>query len=174
MADGRGKEKLKNVLSKIGGFVKEKGGPILEGILEVADDIYPPLSIVTNIVKKISPNLSDEEQVEVEQLLKSYHQELELHLENTKDARLMYRTTDHQTSDSIADNIITWNLWIMLGLVVVQVCVILFVEGPVAAVVTGIVGTLTGALINERNTVINFFFGSSQGSKDKSKKFEKK
>ena len=170
MADGKGKEKLLNVLSKIGGFVKEKGGPALAGILDVADDIYPPLGVVTNIVKKISPNLSDNEKVELEELLKNYHQELELHLENTKDARSMYRTTDHTTSDGIANSIITWNLWIMLGLVVVQVCVILFVEGPVAAVVTGIVGTLTGALINERNTVVNFFFGSSQGSKDKSKK----
>ena len=57
----------------------------------------------------------------------------------------------------------------MLVLVGVQVLVILYVDGQVAAVVTGIVGTITGALINERNTVVNFFFGSSKGSKDKSK-----
>jgi len=162
--------KLQNVLKSIGGFVKEKGGPALLGILDVADDIYPPLSIVTNVVKSISPKLSDKESIEVEQLLNNYSQELELHLENTKDARLMYRSTEHITADGIANNIVKWNLWIMLLLVIMQVFVILFVEGPVAAVVTGIVGTLTGALINERNTVINFFFGSSQGSKDKSKK----
>jgi len=165
--------KLQNVLKLIGGFVKEKGGSALLGILDVADDIYPPLSIVTNVIKSISSKLSDKESIEVDQLLKSYSQELELHLENTKDARLMYRSTDHSIADGIANNIVKWNLWIMLFLVVIQVLVILFVEGPVAAVVTGIVGTLTGALINERNTVINFFFGSSQGSKDKSKRLNR-
>jgi hypothetical protein len=73
-------------------------------------------------------------------------------------------------ADDIAEKIINWNLWLLLVLVIVQVLVIMFVDGQIAAVVTGVVGTITGALINERNTVVNFFFGSSKGSKDKDKK----
>ena len=99
--------------------------------------------------------------------VEDYQKDLDRHLENTKDARAMYQNTDNETAYLIANKIIKENLWILLGLVLVQVAVVMFVHGQVAAVITGVVGTITGALINERNTVVNFFFGSSKGSKDK-------
>ena len=161
--------KLKQKLSDIGSFLKDKGLPALGNVLDVVDNVYPPVGVLTNIVKAASPDLTEDEIGILNTAVEDYQKDLDRHLENTKDARAMYQNTDNETADLIANKIIKENLWILLGLVLVQVGVVVFVHGQVAAVITGVVGTITGALINERNTVVNFFFGSSKGSKDKDK-----
>jgi hypothetical protein len=83
----------------------------------------------------------------------------------------MYKTTDHKMADKIADRVIMWNLPAIALLVGANVGVVSFVENPVIAVSVGnIIGASIAYLWNERSTVINFFFGSSQGSKDKTDK----
>ena len=161
--------KLKDKLGKIGSFLKEKGLSGLGDVMNVVDDVFPPAGIITKIIDIASPDLSPEEHDELVAMNEDYLEELKIHTENTKDARAMYQNTDNEMADLIAGKIIKENLWLLLGLVIVQVLVVMFVEGQIAAVVTGVVGTITGALINERNTVVNFFFGSSKGSKDKDK-----
>jgi hypothetical protein len=92
-----------------------------------------------------------------------------LEVEDRKSARDMYVNAEHSQANKIADNVMRFNLIVICAMVCIQVLVIMYIDGQIAAVITGIVGTITGALINERNTVVNFFFGSSQGSKDKDK-----
>jgi hypothetical protein len=153
--------KLKD--TKIGAFLKDKA----PDVLDVVGDLLPDkgaLGIVKNVIDKAVPD--KKEALALKKEISSMERE---YLKDVQDAREMYENTDHKQADKIADKIINWNLIIILALVIIQVLVIMYVDGQVAAVITGVVGTVIGALINERNTVVNFFFGSSQGSKDKDK-----
>jgi hypothetical protein len=158
--------------SKLFKTIKEVAPQVLDTVTDIAADVYPPLGAVNELVDKALGVAQDEENEDAMYELQyergEYMKELELYYADLDSARDMYKEKSDM-ADSVAKKIIDWNLWILLALVVIQVLVIMFVDGQIAAVVTGVVGTITGALINERNTVVNFFFGSSQGSKDKDK-----
>lgn len=158
--------------SKLFKTIKEVAPQVLDTVTDIAADVYPPLGAVNELVDKALGVAQDEENedaiYELQYERGEYMKELELYYADLDSARDMYKEKSDM-ADSVAKKIIDWNLWILLALVVIQVLVIMFVDGQIAAVVTGVVGTITGALINERNTVVNFFFGSSQGSKDKDK-----
>lgn len=159
--------------SKLFKTIKDVAPQVLDTVTDIAADVYPPLGVVNNLVDKALGVAQEEENedaiYELQYERGEYMKELELYYADLDSARDMYKEKSDM-ADSVAKKIIDWNLWILLALVVIQVLVIMFVDGQIAAVVTGVVGTITGALINERNTVVNFFFGSSQGSKDKDKK----
>lgn len=167
------KKKKKFKDSKLFKTIKEVAPQVLDTVTDIAADVYPPLGAVNELVDKALGVAQDEENedaiYELQYERGEYMKELELYYADLHSARDMYKEKSDM-ADSVAKKIIDWNLWILLALVVIQVLVIMFVDGQIAAVVTGVVGTITGALINERNTVVNFFFGSSQGSKDKDKK----
>lgn len=167
------KKKKKFKDSKLFKTIKEVAPQVLDTVTDIAADVYPPLGAVNNLVDKALGVAQDEENedaiYELQYQRGEYMKELELYYADLDSARDMYKEKSDM-ADSVAKKIIDWNLWILLALVVIQVLVIMFVDGQIAAVVTGVVGTITGALINERNTVVNFFFGSSQGSKDKDNK----
>lgn len=151
--------------------IKNVAPDVIDTVTDIAASVYPPLGVVNSLVDKALEVVVEKGDGDAVAQLTSastnYNQEYKDYLADIQDARAMYKETDHAMADGIAKKIIDWNLWILLVLVGIQVMVIMFVDGQVAAVVTGVVGTITGALINERNTVVNFFFGSSQGSKDK-------
>lgn len=150
--------------TKIGAFLKDKA----PDVLGLVGDLLPDsgaIGIVKNVIDKVVPD--DDEKHLIKSELEATAAE---YFADVQDAREMYESTDHEQADKIAEKIINYNLWILLVLVLIQVVVIMYVEGQIAAVITGVIGTITGALINERNTVVNFFFGSSKGSKDKDKK----
>lgn len=154
------KVKIKD--TKIGAFLKSKAPEVLE----VIGDLMPDngiLGVVKNAIDKISPSKLAGLSGELDEMEAEY-------LKDVQNARSMYQSGSHGMADSIAKKIINWNLVIIMGLVLIQVFVIMKVDGQIAAVITGVVGTVIGALISERNTVVNFFFGSSQGSKDKDNK----
>lgn len=164
-------EKKKFKDSALFGVIKSVAPQVLDGATDLVATAFPALAPLNNLVDKAIGIAKEKgDHAAVAQLTESkedYLKEMDMILEDKQSAREMYQNTDHNMADSIANKIINWNLWIMLILVAVQVLVIMYVDGQVAAVVTGIVGTITGALINERNTVVNFFYGSSKGSKDK-------
>ena len=166
------KKKKKFKDSKLFKTIKEVAPQVLDTVTDIAADVYPPLGAVNDLVDKALGVAQEEENedamYELQYQRGEYMKELELYYADLHSARDMYKEKSDM-ADSVAKKIIDWNLWILLALVVIQVLVIMFVDGQIAAVVTGVVGTITGALINERNTVVNFFFGSSQGSKDKDK-----
>jgi hypothetical protein len=170
---GKEKQKKKFKDSKLFQTIKNVAPEVLDTVTDIAADVYPPLGVVNNLVDKalgVAQDKEDDDAVYELQLERGeYMKQLELYYADLHSARDMYKEKSDM-ADDIAEKIINWNLWLLLVLVIVQVLVIMFVDGQIAAVVTGVVGTITGALINERNTVVNFFFGSSKGSKDKDKK----
>ena len=165
------KKKFKD--TKLFATIKAVAPQALDVVTDVAASVYPPLGVVNTIVDNALGSLGQgdvESKKILEEAKADYQSEMEMYYADLQNARDMYKETDHTQADKIADNVIKYNLIIVLVMVVIQVLVIMYIEGQVAAVITGVVGTVTGALLQERNTVINFFFGSSSGSKDKDKK----
>ena len=161
----RNKKKFKDT----GLFKALKG--IAPKALDVATDIgasvFPPLAVVDSILDEAAKgklNTSDKAVLSTERRI--YEEEYKAYLADVQDARDMYKVKS-DTADQIAKKIMNQNIYIVSLLVVVEIGVIAFVEGKIAAVIAGVVGTITGALINERTTVVNFFYGSSLGSKNK-------
>ena len=159
--------------SKLFSVIKKVAPNVLDSATDLMATAVPALSPLNDIIDRaigVASDNGDEDAVyEILAAKEDYLKELDMYYADLKSARNMYQSTDHEQADKIADNVIKYNLFIVMLMVVIQCLVIMFVDGKVAAVITGIVGTVTGALLQERNTVINFFFGSSKGSKDKDK-----
>lgn len=101
-------------------------------------------------------------------LLADKHIPDRLDLENVKDARDMYKEVNHDRADAIADHVMTWNLPIIVVMVILNILVVTFIEGgALIAIASNFIGMAMKQLMSERQTVMNFFFGSSMGSKDK-------
>jgi len=98
------------------------------------------------------------------------HVREQMDLENTKSARDMYKVSPEQAG-KVADNIMRYNLVIVFLLVIINILAIreLKDDTVVLALISNFIGLVLGALLNERQAVVNFFFGSSMGSKNKSK-----
>ena len=62
-----------------------------------------------------------------------------------------------------------YNLVIVFLLVIINVIAVWYLKNDAAvlAIISNFIGITLGALLNERQAVINFFFGSSMGSKNK-------
>lgn len=77
-------------------------------------------------------------------------------------------------NDRIAAIIMRYNLPAIAVLVLVEIgCVIIIDDKTLIAVVSVATGGVITALINERLMVIQYFFGSSHGSKQKQKTIDK-
>lgn len=76
---------------------------------------------------------------------------------------------NHTIADRIAKQVINWNLPVIFLLVVGNIYIVdQFKENAsLIAIASNIIGIAIGKLFSERQAVINFFFGSSIGSKDK-------
>lgn len=78
--------------------------------------------------------------------------------------------------DTIATKIINNNLPFIVLLVIINIGVVYFLRDKeysvLVAAVSNIIGITIGNLFTERQSVVNFFFGSSIGSKDKQDKID--
>lgn len=89
----------------------------------------------------------------------------------------MYSTTGHEQANKIADQIITFNIYFVVGIALAQILSMALLPemGETVKVVIGnICGYIIKGLLDERLQVCNFFFGSSMGSKLKDKNFNSK
>ena len=103
-------------------------------------------------------------------LLNDKHVPDQMDLENTKDARDMYKKTNHARADEIAEQVMRWNLPVIVALVIINIIVVQYIEGgALIAIASNFIGMAMKQLMSERQTVMNFFFGSSMGSKIKDK-----
>ena len=95
----------------------------------------------------------------------------QLAYEDRKNARAMYSHHNEKT-DEISSWIMLFNLPVIIILVVIQIaCMYLLKENAqLLALIANVVGYVTSALLNERQQVTNFRFGSSVGSKLKDHK----
>lgn len=76
-------------------------------------------------------------------------------------------------SAEIARRVIKYNLWVVLLALAVEVaCVIFMDEKSLIAIISAAIGAIIQALLQERQQVINFFYGSSMGSKTKERKLK--
>ena len=92
--------------------------------------------------------------------------ELELAwVENTKDARSMYRFTGHAQTDIESQMIMNLNVLYIILLVIIECLCVYYLKdkGEILAIATGVISAVITSLLNERQTVVNFRFGSSQG-----------
>lgn len=81
-------------------------------------------------------------------------------------ASKQYTSGGSEQADKTAESIIKWNLWIIAGLVLANFgAVYVLKTGPLVAVVSNLIGVVIGHLLQERQSVVAFFFGSSLGSK---------
>lgn len=168
--------------TKFGKFAKKVGSKIPEIAGDVIDIATSPNPIGTAI-DMVKDKLKGEadggnEQAalllhELERDRMTWEKEMyEIEVEDRKSARNMYMTKSGM-ADRIASQIINWNLPAIAALVVIEILTIIYMEDKtLIAIISSAVGGVTTALINERLTVIQFFFGSSKGSKDKQKVIE--
>lgn len=96
--------------------------------------------------------------------------ELEIEQEKYSKAHDSYQNNNNM-ADKIANLIINWNLPVIFILVVINVVIVNEFEdnAPLISIVSNVIGIAIGKLFTERQAVINFFFGSSIGSKEKDK-----
>jgi hypothetical protein len=96
----------------------------------------------------------------------------QLEAEDRKDARGAYKIHNEQ-ADKVAQSIMVWNLPVVFSLAAMNVAAVFIAEtmdvtGAVIAVISNLIGLVSGKLLSERQSVVGFFFGSSMGSKLKS------
>lgn len=157
-----GDYKEKNGTTRIGDWLRQSAPHILDTVGNVLPS-NGALGIVKNLINKDS-SLSPELKIEALRLL-------EMDLEEIKDARDMYKNTDHKMADKIADRVINYNLWVVMVAIIIEIFSVMYINDKVLiAIISGAIGSVTTALLQERQQVINFFFGSSRGSKEKDKK----
>lgn len=147
----------------IGNFFRKVKGKVLPSLLEAVGvgNLGKAIGIISD-----SPDNAGLSNDEVQDFFKL----IELELKDTASARDMYKETDHDVADFVAKRVINYNLWVVLGAIVIEVFSVIYIDDKVLiAIISGAVGSFTTALLQERQQVINFFFGSSKGSKDKQK-----
>lgn len=154
-----GDYKEKNGKTRIGSFLQKVAPEILDKVGLILPS-NGALGIVKNLINSDS-KLTHEEKNKALELIA-------LDIKDLKDARLMYREGKTKMADQIADRVINFNLWVVLISIIIEILSVIYINDKVLiAIISGAIGGVTTALLQERQQVINFFFGSSIGSKEK-------
>jgi len=154
-----GDYKDKHGKTRVGNFLQKVAPHILDSVGGFLPD-NGALGIVKNIIEK-DDKISDIDKAEALNLI-------EIDLKDMEGARDMYKSTDHKTADDIAKRVINYNLWVVMLAVIIEIFSVMYIDDKVLiAIISGAIGSITTALLQERQQIINFFFGSSRGSKEK-------
>ena len=137
-------------------------------VIETVGTFYPPAQLLSRLIGN-EPDLTPEQKTEFEQLLQTtYFKEMDYALANTSSARDIYRESRVMT-DKLATRVMTWNLPGIFLMVLINIGCVKFLDSALLAIVSNVIGMVINQLNGERNNIINFFFGSSLGSKEKDK-----
>jgi hypothetical protein len=154
--------------TKVGNWLRKIGrSDILEKALEIVGDVATGdfLGAVKTLLKK-DKDISPEQEKEGNRLI-------EMDYADRASAREMYKD-ENKMADEIAKRVIVWNLWIVFSAIIIEIFVVIYMEDKtLIAIISSAIGGLVTALLQERQQVINFFFGSSIGSKSKDKQLNK-
>jgi len=147
--------------TRVGNFLKNTAPHILDIIGDVLPD-SGALGIVKNLIDK-DDTLSPQQKAEAINLLK-------IDLENTKDARDLQKVALQQ-NDLFSKRFVYYlaTFWSVIGATYLFMATFTTVVNPKMA--DTVLGFLLGTIVA---TIINFFFGSSQGSKDKANELLKR
>lgn len=101
------------------------------------------------------------------------HVSEQLQAQEMANARDAYKT-HHAQADEVAKSIMARNLPTIFFLVLCNILAVMYARyielpGELVAVISNLIGVVIGQLLNERQSVVGFFFGSSLGSKMKNK-----
>jgi len=156
-----GKYKEEHGKTRVGNFLKNTAPHILDIIGDVLPD-SGALGIVKNLIDK-DDTLSPQQKAEAINLLK-------IDLENTKDARDLQKIALQQ-DDLFSKRFVYYlaTFWSVIGASYLFFATFTTVVNPKMA--DTVLGFLLGTIVA---TIINFFFGSSQGSKDKANELLKR
>jgi hypothetical protein len=147
--------------TNIGNFIRGVKKKVLPSVLDAVGvgNFAEAIGIISN--DSNNAGLSREEAEEFFRLV-------ELEYKDVAHARDTYKETDHKVADFVAKKVINYNLWVVLAAILVEVLAVVYIDDKVLiAIISGAVGGLVTALLQERQQIINFFFGSSMGSKNK-------
>lgn len=158
------KKKFSFKESKVGKFLHEKGGDLLD----VADDIFPPLGVVTKIAKATGLTKEDTDKViamHEEDALEFY----KLEVQDRDSARNREIEVIKAGGNDIM-MLVTGSVGLLAFLAIVYS--VLFRTLPEAneKLIYHLLGMVEGVVI----TIFAYYFGSSKGSKDKSDVLENK
>jgi len=145
----------------MGNFIRLVKKKVLPSVLDAVGvgNFAKAIGIISN-----DPNNAGLSKEEADQFFKL----VELEYKDVSDARDTYKETDHKVADFVAKKVINYNLWVVLAAILIEVLSVVYIDDKVLiAIISGAVGGFVTALLQERQQVINFFFGSSKGSKDK-------
>jgi hypothetical protein len=155
--------------TRVGNWLREIGrSDILEKAISIVGDVATGdvLGAVKTLIDK-DKGITPEQQEQAYNLI-------ELDYQDRASAREMYKE-ENQMADIIAERVIFWNLWIVFLAIVIEILVVIYMQDKtLIAIISSAIGGLTTALLQERQQVINFFFGSSIGSKNKDKQLNNK
>ena len=154
--------------TRVGNWLRDIGrSDILDKAINMVGDVATGdfLGAVKTLIKK-DDGINAEQEKEAYKLI-------ELDYQDRAGAREMYKA-ENKMADEIAKRVIVWNLWIVFLAIVIEILVVIYMqEKTLIAIISSAIGGLTTALLQERQQVINFFFGSSIGSKTKDKQLNK-
>ena len=145
-------------------FVEEKTG------IKLTDNAGLPVQTLSSDQVVTLKKLESDEKVEILRLSLERQKEENRHkeavIDDKKDARSMYTSTDHALQDEIAKKVFKQTTFLVPILVGLNMAMILFAKwkniDPAVAVALGnILGFVLGKLLDERKTVIEFLFGAS-------------
>ena len=155
--------------TRVGNWLRQIGrSDILETAISMVGDVATGdiLGAVKTLIKQ-DKGISKEQE-------KAANTLIEMDYKDRAGAREMYKE-ENQMADEIAKRVIIWNLWIVFLAIVIEILVVIYMEDKtLIAIISSAIGGLVTALLQERQQVINFFFGSSIGSKNKDKQLMKK
>lgn len=155
--------------TRVGNWLRKIGrSDILETAIAMVGDVATGdiLGAVKTLIKQ-DKGISKEQEIAANSLI-------EMDYADRAGAREMYKE-ENKMADEIAKRVIIWNLWIVFLAIVIEILVVIYMEDKtLIAIISSAIGGLVTALLQERQQVINFFFGSSIGSKNKDKQLNKK
>jgi len=164
------KKKFSFKESKVGKFLNTHGKQALGTVLDVADDIYPPLGIITKAADSLG--LTPDEKKEVETLYDAESKEFIQMMYADKDSARKMQETALNQSDVFSKRFVYYFAAFWGVVAAVFIFVIMFYPIPESnkRFVDTMLGFLMGTIIS---TIIAFFYGSSKGSMDKTELLNK-
>lgn len=153
--------------TKVGLFLQDAAPGLLQGILGLAGGLIPGASGVTDVIKGMigkSDELTEDQKIEAYKML-------ELDNQNVASARAMQTSiATSKESTRLSKNFVYYIAAFWSVITAVYIFLITFAEVINPRVADTVMGFLLGTIIS---TIINYFFGSSKGSKDKTETYFK-
>jgi hypothetical protein len=144
---------------------------VKKGIKKVTGIDLDKKSPTPEEIEKIKANELEIKKLDFKQLELEFLREKEdnRHIETIRGQSHESYRTNGQQADKIANLVIKWNLPIIAILVLVNILIVYYMQdnATLIAIVSQVIGIAIGKLFSERQAIIDFFFGSSMGSKEK-------